>query len=141
MIGQREQRVAIRVVPRHRQQRVAAIEIADLRIALLWVTLVPILVVAWATLRPQSLAARWSALAVQAVVALNALSHVVVASWLLRGYSPGLVTALLVNAPLSYVLFKRATRERWIPSWSWWLLPPAAFLAHGPGLIGLLLLA
>ena len=76
---------------------------------------------------------------IPAALALH--NHVVVGGWLLRGYSPGLVTALLVNAPLSYVLFKRATREQWIPSWSWWLLPPAAFLAHGPGLISLLLLA
>ena len=117
------------------------IEIADLRVALAWATLVPILVVAWATLRPESLAARWSVLAVQAVVALNVVSHVVVAVWLLHGYSPGLATALLVNAPLSYVLLTRAAREQWIPSRSWWLLLPAALLAHGPGLIGLLLLA
>ena len=101
----------------------------------------PFLVITWATLRPDSLVARWSALAVQAVVALNVVSHVVVAVGLLRDYSRGLVTALGLNAPLSCVLFTRAAPEQWIPSWSWWLLPPTALLVHGPGLIGLLLLA
>jgi len=112
----------------------------DLRVALVWATIVPFLVIAWATVRPTSVAARWSTLAVQAVVALNVVSHVLVAGVLLGGYAPGLVTALVTNAPLSFVLFRRAIRERWIPAWSWWLLPPAAVVIHGPVLIGLLLL-
>ena len=127
-------------LPDFAQPVAARIDIGDLRVALLWVTIVPFLVIAWAAVRPESLAARWCALEVQAVVALNVVSHVIVAGWL-RGYSPGLLTAVLVNAPLSYALFARAARERWIPSWSWWLLPPVALLVHGPGLIGLLLLA
>ena len=109
------------------------------RLALVLVTLLAVLMIAWAVRRPRSPIARWCALAVQAVVALNVVSHVAVSLVVLHGYAPGLVSALAVNAPLSLHLFRRAWRERWIARWSWWLLPPAAALLHGPALIGLLL--
>jgi len=119
----------------------ARIDVHALYTALVVVTLLVVLVVCWATWRPASPVAPWCALAVQAVVALNVVSHVIVAATVVRGDSPGLVTALAVNAPLSIHLFRRARREGWIASWSWWLLLPAALLLHGPVLIGLLLLA
>ena len=119
----------------------ARLTVEQLWIALAMATVIPVLVIGWATLRPKSLAARWSALVLQAVVALNVASHLVVAIVVLRGYSPGLATALLINAPVSVLLFRRAARERWLPSWTWWLMLPTAALVHGPGLIGLLLLA
>jgi hypothetical protein len=127
-------------LPLFAQPFVARVDFAQLQVALAVATIVPFLVIAWAAFRPRSLVARWSALALQAVVALNVLSHVMVASVVLKGYSPGLVTALVVNAPLSAVLFRRAAREHWIPPWSWWLLPPTALLIHGPGLLALVLL-
>jgi hypothetical protein len=128
-------------LPDFAQPIVASIDVTRLWIALATATVVPFLVIAWAALRPRSLAARWSALAVLAVVSLNVVSHVVVAVGVVRGYAPGLVTALAVNAPVSTVLFRRAAREQWIPRWSWWLLLPTAFLVHGPVLLGLLLVA
>lgn len=120
---------------------VARLEADEMRAALLWVTLAALLVVAWAVRRRESRLAQWCALAVQAAVALNVVSHVVVSIAILRGYTPGLVTAVAVNAPLSAYLFRRARAERWIAPWSWRLLPIAAVLLHGPGLLGVLLLA
>jgi hypothetical protein len=117
------------------------VDIGDLQLALVCVTVIPLLIVAWAEWRPRSLLARWCALAVLAVVALNVVSHVVVSVVVMRGYAPGVVTALAINAPLSVTLFRRAAAERWVPRWSAWMLPPAALLLHGPGLVGLLLLA
>jgi hypothetical protein len=127
-------------LPLFAQPFVTRVDLAQLHVALALATIVPFLVIAWATSRPRSLVARWSALALQAVVALNVLSHVMVASVVLKGYAPGLVTALVVNAPLSAVLFRRAAREHWIPSWSWWLVLPTALFIHGPALLALLLL-
>ncbi len=118
----------------------ARLDVAGLRAALVWVTVVALLVVAWATRRQDSRPARWCALAVQAVVALNVISHVVVSIAITRGYAPGLATALAVNAPLSVHLLRRAWAERWISRSSWWLLLPSALLLHGPGLIALLLI-
>ena len=68
-------------------------------------------------------------------------AHLVVAAVVMRGYSPGLVSAVLINAPVSVYLFHRAARERWLPRTAWRALWPAALLVHGPGLVGLLLLA
>ena len=49
--------------------------------------------------------------ALQAVMAVNVLTHVAGAV-LLGGYAPGLVTAVLVEAPVSVILFRRLRRER-----------------------------
>ena len=61
-------------------------------------------------------AGRWSGaatalVALQVVMAVNVLTHVAGAV-LLGGYAPGLVTAVLVEAPVSVILFRRLRRER-----------------------------
>lgn len=79
-------------------------------------------------------------LATQMVVLVNVAAHVAAAVWA-RGYAPGLVTALLVNLPFSLFLFRRALRGAWVkPRDLAWLLV-AALLVHGPGLVGLMVLA
>ena len=128
-------------LPASIQPLMAEVEPDGLRVALLWATAVPFMVLLWVTLRPASLGARWCALLVQAVVAVNVASHLVVAAVVMRGYSPGLASAVLINAPVSVYLFQRATRERWLSRTAWRALWPAALLVHGPGLVGLLLLA
>ena len=128
-------------LPESLQASAAGFDPAAFRTALVWATLIPLGVVIWATWRADSLAARWSALAVQAVVAVNVVSHLAAATLFLRGYSPGLLSALLINAPVSIYLFRRAAHEQWIPPRAWRAVLPVALLIHGPGLIGLLLLA
>jgi len=79
-------------------------------------------------------------LGTQMVVLVNVAAHLAVAIWA-RGYAPGLVTALLVNLPFSVFLFRRALRGSWVrPRDLAWLLV-AALLVHGPGLVGLMVLA
>lgn len=79
-------------------------------------------------------------LGTQMVVLVNVAAHVAAAVWA-RGYAPGLVTALLVNLPFSVFLFRRALRGAWVkPRDLAWLLA-AALLVHGPGLVGLMVLA
>jgi hypothetical protein len=61
-------------------------------------------------------ARRWNGaaaalIALQAVMAVNVLTHVGAAA-LLGGYAPGLLTAVLVEAPVSVILFRRLRRER-----------------------------
>ena len=76
----------------------------------------------------------------RAVVTAATAPLVAAAIWA-RGYSPGLVTALLVNLPFSLFLFRRALRASWVrPRDLAWLLV-AALLVHGPGLVGLMVLA
>jgi hypothetical protein len=127
-------------LPASLQPLMADVQPDGLRVALLWATVIPFAVLLWVTLRSGSLGARWCALVVQAVIAVNVVSHLLVAAVIVHGYSPGLVSAVLINAPISVYLFRRARRERWLPQTAWRGLWPAALLVHGPGLVGLLLL-
>jgi len=61
--------------------------------ALLGVTLIPFLLAAWATRRPELAAPIWLLLLVQATLLLNVLWHVGAAVVLFEGYAPGLATA------------------------------------------------
>jgi hypothetical protein len=79
-------------------------------------------------------------LGTQMVVLVNVVAHLAAALWV-RGYAPGLATALLVNLPFSVFLFRRALRGSWVkPRDLAWLLA-AALLVHGPGLVGLMVLS
>ena len=108
--------------------------------ALALATLIPLGLIAWAAMRPQSRAAQWSAALVQAIIALNVVSHVGAAA-ALRGYTPGLITAVLLNLPFSAYFFGRAVRDAWLPRRALLATLPAALLAHGPGLLGIFAIA
>ncbi len=82
----------------------------------------------------------YALLALQATLLVNVISHVVGAI-ALRGYVPGLVTAVLVNLPYSWLVFSTAWSEHWYPAWALLALAPLALALHGPVLIGLLRLA
>ena len=120
---------------------VAGVTYRQLLVALAAATLLAVAVAGWAWLRPHSRAARWGALVLQAVMAINVVSHAAAALVVTRGYAPGLVTALLLELPLSVYVFRRASRERWLRRGALRLIAPAALLVHGPGLVALILLA
>ncbi|AHG88908.1 HXXEE motif-containing protein [Gemmatirosa kalamazoonensis] len=119
----------------------ASITERQLLVALGAATVVPVAVVLWAERRPRSGGARWLALLVAAVLLVNVASHVAAAVVVLRGYSPGLVTALALNLPGCAWLLWRAARERWVSPGAFAALLPAAFVVHGPLLLGLIALA
>ena len=82
-------------------------------------------------------AAGYALLAIQATMLLNVASHVG-AAVVLRGYSPGLVTALAINLPFSLWLLSVAWGQHWYSSSALLWLVPLALLLHGPVLLGLL---
>ncbi|RPJ76497.1 MAG: HXXEE domain-containing protein [Acidobacteria bacterium] len=108
-------------------------------LAVLLVTLVPWVIALLGDLRARDSAAVRALLVVQAGMTVNICSHVAGAV-LLGRYSPGMVTALLLYVPFSFVLFRRAWREGWANRRLFAWLPAIALLLHGPGLIGLLAL-
>lgn len=119
-------------------------ESADSRklfIALSIVTLVPLLVSTWSWMRPNSRAAFWLVMLIQATVFLNVFAHITSALAIFHGYGPGLLTALAVNLPFSIYLFRRARAGGWLSRGETLWLIPAAFLMHGPGLIAAFALA
>jgi uncharacterized protein with HXXEE motif len=102
-------------------------------------TLIPFVVVACAATRPEAKPAQWAAALIQSVVALNVLSHLA-AAVMLRGYTPGLATAVLLNLPFSVYFFGQVVRTGWLPRRALWGLIPGALFVHGPVLLGLLAL-
>jgi hypothetical protein len=107
--------------------------------ALALITVAPYLFAASGPLERRS-RAFFLVLGTQMLVLVNVAAHLAGAVWM-RGYVPGLVTALLVNLPFSIYLFRRALRGGWVRSREMAWLALAALLVHGPGLIGLLVLA
>jgi hypothetical protein len=117
------------------------ISLGQLWAALAIVTLIPFALGAWAALRPADVAPVWLLLLIQATLLLNVVWHVGAALFLFQGYAPGLVTAVLLNLPLSIYLMHRAARENWVSPRARRALLPGALVVHGPVLWGLLVLS
>jgi hypothetical protein len=109
-----------------------------LLVALAVVTVIPFVVAAWTYARPKSRSALWVLLLIQTVVLVNVISHTVVATFVLRGYGPGLLTALAINLPFSIYLLRRAIRECWLSTTALVFLAPSALVVHGPVMVGLM---
>lgn len=81
-------------------------------------------------------ALRWESLSyalvlTQAVMLLNALTHIGSAV-AMRGYTPGLVTAVLVQPAVSVLVYVRVRRGGWMSRRQWILLPTLALVVYGP---------
>ncbi|NBJ13095.1 HXXEE domain-containing protein [Microvirga sp. SYSU G3D207] len=109
-------------------------------VALVVVTVAPVLILASMGHRQPSGWPAYALLAVQATILLNVLSHLM-AAVKTGGYVPGLFTALLINFPFSMLLLGRAWRDRWYSGKAMVALVPLAFLLHGPLLLAILSLA
>jgi hypothetical protein len=110
-------------------------------VALAVVSVLAFLVALAAATWPQSPYALWTLLMLEAVVGLNVIAHVLSALLVFHGYGPGLVTALVINAPFAIYCLRRARRERWVSSAAMAAVVPAALILHGPILLGGLWLA
>src|SRR5215210_2447871 len=85
--------------------------ITQLYIALVVVTVVPAVLVGWATMGRESAAKRGIVAVVAAALLWNVLLPHVSAMVAFRGYAPGGLTALLVNLPTCVYFFRRSSRE------------------------------
>lgn len=83
-----------------------------LYLALLLVTLVPALLIGWATTGRDSVVKRAVVATIAAAVLWNVFFPHVSAMIVLRGYAPGGLTALAVNLPFCLYFFRRTSRER-----------------------------
>jgi hypothetical protein len=108
--------------------------------ALAIVAALALAVIAWAARRPTPIRL-WAALLVQAVMLVNVAWHVIAAIVVMHGYTPGLITALAFNFPVSWYVFSIARRERWISTTAFLLLIPVAVLLHFLGVIALMMAA
>ncbi len=79
-------------------------------------------------------------LVIQMVMFINVLPHVAMATFL-KGYTPGLITSVLINLPFSLLLFRAALKDGWLSKKAFLWLIPLAVIAHGPGLWGLMIVS
>jgi hypothetical protein len=84
--------------------------IDHLYMALVLVTVIPSLVFLAGGVRPTNPLALYGCVAVSAILFLNALSHMLLAS-LLWSYTPGVVTAVAVNLPYTTTFLRRSLAE------------------------------
>lgn len=113
----------------------ARLSYPEMLAALVALSAIATLIAAFASLSGNSRRAWWPLLALEAAVALNVIVHVAGALLVFRGYAPGLITAVAVNAPFAIYFFRRAAREQWVTPAALWATVPAAFILHGPVLI------
>jgi hypothetical protein len=92
-------------------------------------------------MRPHARSGWWLLLTLEVAMAINAIAHAVSALVVFRGYGPGLVTALVLNAPFATYCLARARRERWVSERAWRAAFGGGIVLHGPVLLGGLWLA
>jgi hypothetical protein len=131
----------VALLPERFASPVATLSYPAMLIALATVSVVAFLVALAASTWPYSPLALWTLLTLEAVVALNVIANVLSALLVFHGYGPGLVTALVINAPFAIYCLRRARRERWVSSAAMAAVVPAALILHGPILLGGLWLA
>ena len=85
--------------------------LTQLYIALVVVTIVPALMIGWATTGRESAAKRGLVAVVAAALLWNVLLPHVSAMIAFRGYAPGGLTALVVNLPFCVYFFRRSSRD------------------------------
>lgn len=115
----------------------AGVTPSELQASLLILTALGLVVTAAATRAPAAPASAFAMMVFAALLGLNAVAHLGLAV-VARAYMPGLVTALLINLPLSTMLLLHARREGWVSRAAFWAVIPVGLVLHGPVLAAFL---
>ncbi len=105
-------REIIERVPALREKGLLPPSLPRLYLALIIVTLVPALVLGWATTGRDSSVKREVVAVIAAALLWNVFLPHMSAMIVLRGYAPGGLTALVVNLPFCLYLFRRSLSEQ-----------------------------
>ena len=105
-------REIIERVPALRERGLLPPSLPRLYLALIIVTVVPALVLGWATTGRDSSVKREVVAVIAAALLLNVFLPHISAMIVLRGYAPGGLTALVVNLPFCVYLFRRSLIEQ-----------------------------
>jgi len=100
----------------------------DIHVALAIATILGLAVITWAILRPSRILLILSLL-IESILLVNAAWHLL-ASLIVGGYAPGVITAVLVNLPFGLYVLRRAVKERWIGVRTAWQLVGIALVLH-----------
>jgi hypothetical protein len=119
----------------------AQLSVPAMLLALAVLSLLACLLATGLILRPRWRSGWWLLLALESALGINVVAHVVSALLIFRGYGPGLVTAVVLNAPFAAYCLARARRERWVSERAWPTTFVGGAVLHGPVLVGGLWLA
>jgi hypothetical protein len=127
-------------IPRFLHGLLPAITYRQFLLALLIVTAVPY-GIAWFARRDRdgSGAGMILLLSVQVMMLINVFAHLWMAT-LIRGYAPGLLTALALILPFSIYFLHHAAKERWVSRKAWCFILPTGLLLHAIALPLILIL-
>lgn len=100
----------------------------EFHIALELATVLPLLLIAWAIARPRK-ALLVSVLFLESILLVNVGAHLLDA-FARRGYSPGLITAVLINLPFGIYVLRIAVKQQWIRVNEMWQLIGVAVVLH-----------
>jgi hypothetical protein len=114
----------------------ARLSVPAMLLALAILSLLACLLAGAVLLRPQWRSGWWLLLALESAMGINVLAHVVSALLVFRGYGPGLVTALVLNAPFAAYCLARARREGWVSDRAWLTTLVGGAMLHGPIMLG-----
>lgn len=109
-------------------------------VALIVATAIPIGLALLARRPAGSSWATYGLLLVAAVVLVNVVWHLAVAT-ALGGYAPGVVTAVAVNLPVMTAVLRWARGEGWLSTGALWVYVAVGVMLHGAGLLALFALA
>lgn len=113
----------------------ARLSVSAILLALAVLSLLACLLAVGVLLRPQWKTGWWLVLALESAMGINVITHLASALLLLQGYTPGLVTALVLNAPFAWYCLARARRERWVSERAWRASFVGGAVLHGPVLL------
>jgi len=91
--------------------RLIAPSLNQLYVALVIVTVVPVLILAWATTGPRRPHKEYVVALIASALLWNVLLPHVPAAIAFGGYAPGVITAVAINLPLTLYFFRRARRD------------------------------
>jgi uncharacterized protein with HXXEE motif len=128
---------ALALLPDATRRSMPSLEYMYVYVALLVATAIPIGLALLARRRASGGWATYGLLLVAAVMLVNVVWHLAVAL-AVRGYAPGVVTAVVVNLPVMALGLRWARRGAWLSKGALWLNIATGVMLHGAGLLALL---
>ncbi len=119
------------------QEYLPAVTGGQFAAALILITIIPCLILVFTAITSRWKLAALVLIQFQIVVFLNVFSHLA-GAFLMGGFSPGIVTAILLNFPFSLFLFRHALRNEWARPGVFAGMFPLGLVILGPGMVGIL---
>jgi hypothetical protein len=127
----------VALLPDAARRLIPSLDYTYVYVALVVATAIPVGFALLLRRRASTSWATYGILLVAAVMLVNVVWHLAAAT-ALRGYAPGVVTAVAVNLPVMAAALRWARREGWLSTGALWLYVAVGVMLHGAALLALL---